>query len=77
MNHRLFDTVVLERDIPAHRLCKGDVGAVIQVHESDSVDVEFVLPNGRAQAQLTLRADDVRPIADNEMLTVRRLSQSA
>lgn len=76
MTYRLFDTVVLERDIPAHRLRRGDVGAVIQVHEAGCVEVEFVLPSGRAQAQLTLRAQDVRPIADNELLTVRTLSQS-
>ena len=76
MTHRLFDTVVLERDFPAHRLRRGDVGAIIQVHAADSVEVEFVLPNGRPQAQLTLRAQDVRPIADNELLTVRTLSQS-
>jgi Domain of unknown function (DUF4926) len=35
MSFRELDSVVLERDLPEHGLRKGDLGAVVHLHESD------------------------------------------
>ena len=32
MKHQLLDTVVLDRDLPEHGLCRGDLGAVVEVY---------------------------------------------
>lgn len=77
MQHKLFDTVVLVRDLPEHGLRKGDLGAVVEVYEPDGVEVEFVTPNGRTQSLLTLRCDAVRAVNERDMLAVRSLSRSA
>src|SRR5436190_1264796 len=42
MRHQLLDTVVLNRDLPKHGLCRGDLGAVVELYEPDGLEVEFV-----------------------------------
>ena len=42
MRFKLLDAVVLDRDLPEHRLRRGDLGAVVEVHEPDGLMVEFV-----------------------------------
>lgn len=69
--YRELDTVVLRADIPASGLKAGDLGAVVHVYAPDTVEVEFVTASGRTQALLTLRADDIRPVRDNDLLAVR------
>lgn len=56
----LLDTVVLDRDIPEHGLRRGDLGAVVNIHDSNGLEVEFVLASGKTQALLTLNVTDVR-----------------
>ena len=68
---RELDTVVLLRDIPDAGLRAGDLGAVVQVYPSDTLEVEFVAASGRTQALETLRATDVRPVRDDDLLSVR------
>ena len=46
MRFKVPDTVVLQRDLPDHGLCKGDLGAVVEVYEPDGVEVEFVTASG-------------------------------
>ncbi len=77
MNFEAHDTVVLVRDIPAHGLCSGDLGAVVEVYSPKSLEVEFVTASGRTKKLLTLDAKDVRPIADTDLVAVRSLEQSA
>ena len=71
MTVHLLDVVVLKRDIPAHGLCRGDLGAVVEIDRTDSFVVEFVAASGRTQALVTLRSDDVRPVADDDLVAVR------
>ena len=66
-----LDTVVLSRDIPEHGLRAGDVGAVVELHGDDALEVEFVRPSGETQALLTLTTSDVRPADRTEILSVR------
>jgi len=77
MRYRVLDTVVLDRDLPEHGLRKGDLGAVGEVYEPDGLDVEFVTASGRIEALMTLAARDVRPVAANDLVSVRPYRHSA
>jgi len=73
----LLDTVVLDRDLPEHGLRRGDLGAVVDVHEPDGLEVEFVMASGKTQALVSLRDADVRAVADGDLIAVRELKQTA
>jgi hypothetical protein len=77
MRYRVLDTIVLDRDLPAHGLRKGDLGAVVQVYEPDGLEVEFVTASGKTEALVTLGAGDVRPVADDDLVSVRPYRRSA
>lgn len=74
MTYRRLDTVVLDRDLPEHGLRKGDLGAVVDIYEPDGLEVEFVTASGGTAALVTLNSQDVRPAADDDLLSVRRRS---
>ena len=76
MMYRVLDTIVLNRDVPDHGLRKGDLGAVVEVYEPGGLEVEFVTASGRTAAVVTLEARDVRPVADDDLVSVRRCSRS-
>ncbi len=76
MRYRALDTIVLDRDIPDHGLRKGDLGAVVEVYEPDGLEVEFVTASGRTAALLTLNVRDVRPVADDDLVSVRTCRRS-
>jgi hypothetical protein len=73
MTYRVLDTIVLDRDVPEHGLRKGDLGAVVEVYEGDGLEIEFVTASGRTAALLTLSASDVRPVADDDLVSVRNV----
>ena len=73
--YRPLDTVVLEHDLPAHSLKRGDLGAVVHVYEPDGLEVEFVTASGKTGALLTLKTSDVRPVVDNDLVSVRPFSR--
>jgi Domain of unknown function (DUF4926) len=75
MTYRVLDTVVLDRDLPDHGLRKGDLGAVVEVYEPDGLEVEFVSASGRTAAVLSLATRDVRPVADDDLVSVRPYSR--
>ncbi len=72
MSYTLLDPVVLARDLPEHGLRKGDLGTVVELYESNGMEIEFVTPSGRTQALLTLRPTDVRPVTEADLLAVRQ-----
>jgi hypothetical protein len=76
MMYRVLDTIVLDRDLPNDGLCRGDLGAVVEVYEPDGLEVEFVTASGRTAAVMTLKAQDVRPVADDDLVSVRPCSRS-
>ncbi|MBU4016192.1 DUF4926 domain-containing protein [Patescibacteria group bacterium] len=56
-----LDTVELTHDILENGLKSGDIGAVVNVYDNGSAyEVEFVAPNGRTRALLTLKPIDIR-----------------
>jgi hypothetical protein len=77
MKFKQLDTVVLDRDVPESGLRKGDLGAVVQTYEPDGLEVEFVTASGRTQALVTLRDRDVRPVMDQDLISVRPLTRGA
>ena len=72
MTFRPLDVVVLEKDIPAHGLKRGDLGAVVEVYDRDGLELEFVTALGRTEALVTVTTTDVRAVADNDLVAVRR-----
>ncbi len=77
MKYETLDTVVLVNDLPKHGLRAGDLGAVVDVRPPDTLDVEFVTASGRTTALLSLKASDVRAIADTDLVAVRSIAKSA
>jgi len=73
----VLDTVVLDRDLPEHGLRRGDLGAVVDVYPPDGLEVESVMASGKTQALLTLRANDVRAVGDQDLIAVRDLKRTA
>lgn len=77
MRYRVLDTVVLDRDMPDRGLRRGDLGAVVEVDEADGLEVEFVTASGRTVALVTLNAGQVRPVADDDLVSVRQCRRPA
>ena len=77
MSYKVLETIVLARDLPGHNLRAGDLGAVVQTYEPGGLEVEFVTASGRTEALVTLREEDVRPVADTDIVTVRSLARTA
>lgn len=77
MKWKLLDSVVLDRDLLDHDLCKGDLGTVVEVYEPDGIEVEFVTASGDTEAVLTLRESDVRPAEPNDLISVRKIRRTA
>ena len=71
MTYQLLATIVLDRDVPEHGLRKGDLGAIVDVYAPDAFEVEFVTASGRTAALLTLNAQDIRHVADDDLVSVR------
>jgi hypothetical protein len=73
----VLDTVVLTRDVAEAGLRRGDLGAIVEVHSSNAFDVEFVAASGRTQALVTLTANDIRHVGDEDLVSVRTLQRAA
>ncbi len=74
MKFKILDTVVLEKDLPAHGLKKDDLGAVVELYEPDGLEVEFVTASGRTEALVTIHVGDVRSVGDTDLIAVRSLT---
>lgn len=73
-----LDTVVLTRDLLEYGLKEGDVGAIVHCYDDDrGFEVEFVTAGGETLAVATLEKDDIRPMSEEEILHVRKLSSAA
>jgi len=68
---------VLTRDIPEHGLRRGDLGAIVGIFDDSGLEVEFVTASGRTSAVVTVSDNDVRPIADTDVVAVRSLDRTA
>jgi len=73
---KLLDTVALTHDIPAAGLRRGDLGAIVELHASGLMEIEFVAASGRTQALVALEAEDVREVGDQDLIAVRSLAET-
>jgi hypothetical protein len=73
----VLDTVVLTRDLAEAGLRRGDLGAIVEVHSPTAFEVEFVAASGRTQALVTLTANDLRHVGDEDLVSVRTLQRAA
>lgn len=70
-----LESVVLTTDLSEHGLSAGDIGTVVLVHEGGrGCTVELMTLAGRTIAVVTLRADQVRPIAKDEIAHARQVA---
>ena len=76
MIYRELDAVILTRHLPEHGLRTGDLGAVVEVHSTETLEVEFVRASGQTQALVTLRYADLRPVQDRDLVAVRQIVPS-
>lgn len=67
-----FDLVVLKVDRPELGLRAGDVGTVISIVGS-RYHVEFATPGGACPGILSETASALRPVAPDELFSVRRV----
>lgn len=57
---KLFDVVVLTRDLPDHGLPANGTGTIVHEHADGSFEVEFCDGDGRTIALLAVCAEDLR-----------------
>jgi hypothetical protein len=70
-----LDPVVLTTDLPEHELRAGDVGWVVMVHAGGTgYEVEFVTLAGETVSVVTVPADSIRPVQQNEIAHARRVA---
>jgi hypothetical protein len=70
-----LDLAALRHDLPAYGLITGDVGTIVLVHgDGEAYEVEFLTADGRTLAVETLRADQVEPVAGQQVLHARKLA---
>ena len=77
MSYTKLETVVLTRDLPSHGLRAGDLGVVVELYESDGLEVEFVTAAGKTEALVTLKTDDVRSVEDGDLVAVRKFKRTS
>lgn len=77
ISFQLLDVVDLLKDLTERGLRRSDLGTVVQLYEPDALDVEFVTAAGKTVALVTLKASDVRPVASDDLVTVRSAAKSA
>ena len=55
----LLDVVALTKDLPQHKLSRGQVGTVVEILAPNVFEVEFSDDEGQTYAMLALRADQL------------------
>lgn len=73
-----LDSVVLTSNLPEPGLATGDIGTVVIVPEGGKgCTVEFMTLTGKTIAVVTLFANQVRPIARDEIAHARSVAVAA
>ena len=77
MKFKLLDTVVLTKDHKEFGLQRGDLGTVVEVYGPGGFEVEFLTASGKTEALVTLTADDLRPVSDSDLSSVRPFTEQS
>jgi hypothetical protein len=67
MKYKMLDVVVLERNLPEHRLRRGDCGTIVEIYEPGGIEVEFLEASGHTRAVVTLDVEDTRLASDEDL----------
>ena len=77
MTYKLFEEIVLTRDIPEKKLKKRDVATIVEHHSvlegEDGYSLEVFDVLGNTIAVITLPESAVEPLTENEIFNVRSL----
>ena len=72
------DRVALMVELPEHGLAAGDVGTVVHAYKDGrSLTVEFTTYDGTTVALAKVAADQIRPLARNEIHHARPFALAA
>ncbi len=78
MTYKLFEEVVLTKDIPKRRLKKGDVATIVEHHPvsdgKDGYSLELFNALGDTIAVITLPESAIESLTEDEILSVRSLA---
>jgi len=76
---KLLDTVIATVNIPDHKILAGDLGTIVEVYTRPTLayEVEFVNVDGSTRALVTLAPDQIRRLAQSDVLTTRQLPLAA
>lgn len=67
-----LERVVLTEDLPGTALRKDDVGVVVMIYNNgEAYEIEFLALDGSTIAVETVKANQVRPVKNTEILHVR------
>jgi len=74
----LHERIILTDDLPSEGLESGDVGTVVFVHEKgEAYEVEFLTLSGATAAVATVRAEQLRPVGQRDLVHARPLATVA
>lgn len=77
MAYKLFEEIVLSKDIPEKKLIKGDVATIVDYHPvsngEDGYSLEVFDVLGNTIAVITLPESAIEPLTKNEIFNVRSL----
>jgi len=80
-NLKLYEQVVLRRDVPADGLKAGDVATLVDLVPgpaagSQGAVLEVFNALGQTLCVTSVSVDDVEPLQENEIFSVRRLARA-
>ena len=74
---KLYKKVALTKNVPEKGLRRGDVGAVVMIHDDGGYEVEFMTFSGDTIAVVTLEPHDVRPVGADEIANARAVASAS
>jgi len=77
MKYKLFEEIVLNKDIPGKELKKGDVATIVEYHPvtdgEDGYSLEIFNVLGDTIAVITVPESAIEPLTEDEIFSVRPL----
>jgi len=78
MTYKLFEEVVLTKDIPERGLKKGDVATIVEHHPisdgEDGYSLELFNALGDTIAVITVPESAIEPLTEDEIFSIRSLA---
>lgn len=72
---KVFDKIVLTRNISSKGLKRGDIGTIVFIHNNhEGYEVEFFTLDGATRSVETLKSSDVRAVNANEVAHARGIA---